>query len=378
MIEACGPSDKTLTKEELIASARREGIDVTDRQFDRWRSAGLVVVEREWSTPGQGSEARYSSSMLANLREIQRLRRQKRDLEWTGWQLWWRNHEVDESCWRPAIEKASGRLTKFVAWIVRTIAKRDQSDAYADALAAKPVPIELFPVAAQRVLLNHRLNHGEENLGSILGRLVETIADHENASGWSSDDPDTLADANGLLRILGLARADSDQFQGSGLNAQRGLQTALRALRGLADVRKLDLNNKEDRLSVFNARDDLREMFDGVRDFRESVAWVYGENAFGLKMAVRLLTESTPDIAARMIAGWVSMRARGELPRPDEIQEMARHARQTLEASRDLQSFLAANPKYKQVLSSKRVRQAFRGPPEYAKWLQEIREIRRA
>jgi hypothetical protein len=124
------------------------------------------------------------------------------------------------------------------------------------------------------------------------------------------------------------------------------------------------------------ARNDVRNAISIIDDLYESTSWVYGVEAFGLRLAAWLARKSTPDMKALCVLAFAARRREANSTySSDQISELARtaaKARENFATLRELQK----NPRFAKVLAPKRLRRGLRTPDEQWALLKEIEAAR--
>src|SRR5258706_3364927 len=117
------------TKAEIDEALSREKLPpVTRYQLERWRGCGLLPRVEQIPHAYRGSEVRYPRGTAAQAVEIQKLLRVKKDLEFVGWELWWRGFPVADCFWRPNIERNVSlclRLLPILNWFLERDERED-------------------------------------------------------------------------------------------------------------------------------------------------------------------------------------------------------------------------------------------------------------
>jgi hypothetical protein len=105
-----------LLAEQVLASARANGFDVSPQQLARWHRAGLLPrpVQRSLGR-GRGTVVEYDAKTAGQLVALCKIRTEVRSLGRAGFQLWWQGYDVDEQVYREPIQQAAAELIAEIA-----------------------------------------------------------------------------------------------------------------------------------------------------------------------------------------------------------------------------------------------------------------------
>jgi hypothetical protein len=314
------PADPAwLSVKEIVDGARARGVEVTERQLERWREKKLLPPgAQEFEVPGHGGAYKFPPITIDVAVAIRKLQLEKDDLDWIGRQLWWRGFSVDESCWRPMLLEMAKSYDRTLRLIrARVVGERDddddmsREDTLADRVAQKFSPTSnAANILASRIV--GRVPLGE--LPSILRLILETASglDPEFESG------STPADERLLIRAMDLSTVRTDLsgetvYQDDRLAGKdMGLRQAFRPMLGdiAAAIRHgtlLDAANAS-RVELECARDDLTRIMEFAPVLYGATKWIYGEKALGLRFA-SWISRKTPEPLQRLyLLLWVLMR----------------------------------------------------------------------
>ncbi len=120
------------------------------------------------------------------------------------------------------------------------------------------------------------------------------------------------------------------------------------------------------------------------RDARNSLAvglylygsnrWIYGDGAFGLRLAAWIARKAPDTLIDAMILLVFRLReVRGAILPSDRIAEMAKEAEQVWRDSKKLEWLWKHDPSFSNLLSPKRIRQAFADPIALKRWQEEVK-----
>ncbi len=262
------------TKGELLKLAATLGI--SERQFDRWRNAGLLPVPIEVRKLGHaiGSEAVYPSITARQLRRLREFHfgsktvKPERRLLFLGWKLWW-----DSDDWQVSRARIREFLVKHVtsevdhqAALLRAATPEMRQRAI-DELATKPLGREPGPLAKVR---QHLRGDTAEFLALVAAGL----------DGELPDDAETL----GLIeKAAGTARARTDNLLGQPLVADNvnpipAIQASLTKLQVSLTAEVEEMTDEE----LLKARSVSRRLSESVAEFARFGRDAKGKGGLGL------------------------------------------------------------------------------------------------
>ena len=134
-----------VTKADLFAAFARSDVCVSEDQLERWRGWGLLPSLRQVGL-GQagGSVAHYPEITVSQAIEANRLFEKKRSKEFVGFELWWRDFEVDQKYWRPIIEARSEVFSRAIRNIANLFYKAGKNEEIADLIYGE-IPKSVAP-----------------------------------------------------------------------------------------------------------------------------------------------------------------------------------------------------------------------------------------
>ena len=362
-----------ISKQELLELAKREGIDVSAHQFDRWRDKGLIVAHREWETPGHGSQSSYSREMLRNLTAISGMLERSRNLNNVGWELWWEGYHVSDKCWIGRFSNPTKVLRFLVRYSERLLKRRDSDDDFAERTSRLKAPLKYVPRSQRRSFNNVNEKGKEDAAASVLWTLAEAISDDDFIF---RDEEGTIGKA--FAAMAGAKQARTDHIDEDRITVASALPDFLRALSLLRSVPEAqELVSEANRTSLMEARDDVRRILQLTDDFYEAVSWIYGKSAFGLRAAAWYARNRNPTLRAGLTAGWWAIRELGTFLSSDDIQSLAEEARSVRAMSEKLRSIISSDPELQKEITPKRLKAAFQNPKKLPEIAAKIEQSRR-
>src|SRR5262249_8444254 len=84
------------SKNFLLATAKRVDPKITERMITRWHYEGLLPKPRQRSLGrGRGTETIYPTGTAMQLVALLQYRKEKRDISYIAWRMWWDGYEIE-------------------------------------------------------------------------------------------------------------------------------------------------------------------------------------------------------------------------------------------------------------------------------------------
>jgi hypothetical protein len=371
-----------LTWEALSARLAANGVDdITERQLERWRNEGVFPAVQNVPLKFQGSVTYYPPNSCEQALEIRRLLGEKDLFAYVGWELWWRGFWVGEIHWKLALEKAASQWDRYLGKLKLQIAKDEKSNSNKT----------IFDRAAQsnvsNIVLSRLRGRVEiENLATVFRVILETATgqfrdfepnpqtdvrtDEDVAAGRKLKSPDEIQ----LMHALDFVQSEADtvlgkkfQFSAALLPMLRDISTALRTGK-FSDV--CQYSNVE----IEQARTDLRNAMKLAITLYEAKGWIYGRNAFGLRLMAWVAKKATPELKCMMILCWVKLRRVSiDLYPSAEIASLTDQVEIIRHFSQQLRQLAEIDGRFASVLTPKRIRKGLNDQIAFQRFLREIK-----
>jgi hypothetical protein len=370
-------------REDINAAARGKGLKPpSDHQLERWRGARLLPPVRQDPNAYRGSTVEYPPGTAKQVVRLMELLAVKEKFDYVGWQLWWEGFEVGEEHWRPKLKAAAKSGDKGLRGFKGILARwrNDDSDSREtefDRLQHRFPAASLVPQIARRL--------AAPEIAALLRVLT-----HVGAGEFSDFDdvptPDELSDHEIVISGLNMEKSGTyaggpprestpkpDQICGQSMNFIQVLPVIFRdmakALRkhSLADAFNFPLDE------LLTARDDVRGALRIGEDFYEGTKWIYGNRAFGLRLAAWLSRAMGPPQRALLVLGFALLK-RTDHPflGSDQIAELALQAQIAKRNSLKLKELAETDPRFSAVLNPKRIKSAFADQTAFNRWQSEL------
>ena len=162
------------------------------------------------------------------------------------------------------------------------------------------------------------------------------------------------------IRALDLTKAGSDSILGKQLNLVELLPSGLRNVSAAISMGNFEASPMRLPKQIAHARDDAKNGLTIALDLYEAKRWIYGDGAFGLRLAA-WIARKAPDVLFDMMT-LLMFRLRqvpGAIRPSDEIAEMAKQARKVCLYSKRHEWYWRNDPRFSKILDPKRMKLAF-------------------
>jgi hypothetical protein len=348
--------------------------DVSADQVVRWRGEGLLPnVKQDHPRPFHGSAVLYPPRTCAQIAAAARLFKEKYRVDYVGRMLWWEGYEVDERHWRPDLIRLARWIDRVLA-IMRWLARREAD-------GSKTVPERMAQASVSNLVLSRvrrRLDMME--LSDLFGSLCDVaIGQFEGFSTYETDDDgrDVVIDEAAAVKAFDLGASQIHQTTDQKFGFVKALPGTLRdishAIAGSSFVEIAQTSGRE----LLDARDDARNAFRIARAMYEATEWIYGQQAFGLRLMAWIAKKAEPKFVGMHILVWVAIRrtSDGYLLSP-EIAALADQAEDIQRKSQQIKRLGTDDPRFTKVLVPKRLRQGLTDRASMSLLLREIAAAR--
>ena len=312
--------DGWITVQSLCDELDASGYPVSERQLERWRNAGLLPAVKQLGNY-DGSVTWCPPTTLPQSIALQRVLQVKNRIFYAGQVLWAAGFEVDERYWAPALESAD-RLLRRAAPIARFILDK-VDEKFPDTTLGELIvrPAHLNGALAK---MARRLDQQETVFA--VDKLMEIVAGDFETFGVAATDRDDFDPAAAIQTAFDLDKGAQDQVFGKRLKLGQALEGVLADVSAAqVGVKLADFSASE----IAAARDDVRNALKIAVCFYESVSWIYGDEAFGLRLANFLARTLPGNLIYTMTIGIARLRRnQANLYSSFQIAEMADQAEQ--------------------------------------------------
>jgi len=366
------------TRENIDAAARANGLkEPTAFQLERWRRVKLLPPVQ----PNHGSVVEYPPGTTRQTVRLMELLRDKETFEHVGWELWWEGFEVGKYYWEPKLEEAAvtgdlaiGMLKPLLAlWrsgggdedetVFEKLQRQIPVSALAPQIARRLSSVEM---AAYLRILAHVgggkfSNFDDEPHPESLSEYEIAVSglDMENAGNYERGPP-------------GKSKPKPDMVFGKDMNFVQVLPGVLGAIartlrrNKLSDALKLPLKE------LLAARDDLCGALAISRDFYEAAKWLYGNRAFGMRLAAWLSSSAASQRAMGVLGFALLKRSKYPFLSSDQIADLARKAAAAKRDVLRLREIGETDPRFASLITPKALRRSFSSTNEFEAFQRQL------
>ncbi|MAI90565.1 helix-turn-helix domain-containing protein [Ponticaulis sp.] len=356
-----------LNSEEIEAALTHRGLSIPQSTLRSWRESGLLPPAK------RGGLARYPEHTVEQAIAADRLFNRKNQNEFVGWNLWLEGFEVSENFWRPHFENSARSSFRTVRKVASLLTSADDNkidefenglvDAAAQSIAPKPLKAIVRRMDAD-----------------ALSGTVSLVASAFAGNYQDDDDADTeKSRIDGVATLSGMSRKNRHTIHGESIKFRATLQLLLRSLAATPET-YLDASlfggNRLAELHV--ARDYFRHGFEAGANLHEAMRWIYGNNAFGLKLAHWFRFDAPIAVQASLIClALVVLREESDAFHTlNEIRELKTASEEFKAQSLIVQQLGTTHAEYAELLSPKSLKAALRSEENINELSQKIRHVR--
>jgi hypothetical protein len=370
------------TREDINAAVRAAGLkEPSSFQLERWRNAHLLPTARQLPDAYNGSCVEYPAGTARQTTRLMELLRENETFKYVGWELWWEGFEVGKHYWEPKLHKAAAigdlgiKMLKPLLSLWRS-GEGDEDETVFEKLQRQIPASALAPQIARRLsgpqmaaylrILAHVAGgkfsqfDDEPHPNSLSEyEIVVSGLDFENAGTYEKGPP-------------GKSKPKPDEVFGQHMNFIQVLPGVLsliaRTLRRntLSDALKFPL---EELLAV---RNDVCNALAMSRDFYEAAKWIYGNRAFGMRIAAGMSGSPASHRALLVLGFTLLKRSRYSFISSEEIADSARKAAAAKRDFLRLKEIGATDSRLAHLITPQALRHAFSDSDEFEKFLKKI------
>jgi hypothetical protein len=303
------------TVAHLISQASAAGFPVTKRQIERWNYNRLLPDPVQIPTDRPGSITIYPAGTAIQLLSLCQIKKNCRKLEDVGWHLWMKRFPIEESVWRPTLEKAVDWWDINTKYLKELFYPHDQEGISGTALNF----VDEFKDARSRDILfrNIRRAISSKNIPSVIRIAFELLFGRFSSDDYERLEPDETTDSpRGDKRIfagaLGFKRAWADHLRGDPPLLSESIATALVTLSNTL----LENHDKSIKyattLEIIQTRNEWNSVLSVLSRTGFLLEQAYGKHAFGLGIIQYFAADNRPKQQAIMLALWFKIRHNDE------------------------------------------------------------------
>jgi hypothetical protein len=291
------------TLDDINAAVRAAGLkDPSGFQLERWRNAHLLPPAQQLPDAYRGSRVEYPPSTARQTTRLMELLRDNETFKYVGWELWWEGFDVGEEYWKPKLQEAAAAGDRGIRKLKPLLALWRSGEEDEDETVFERVQRQI-PASALAPQIGRRLTAAE--MATYL-RMLADVGGGKFLKFDDNPDPGSFSEYEIVVSGLDFENAGSygkkppgkskpkpDQVLGKEMNFIQLLPEVLSLI-----ARTLRRNTLSDALKfpqdqLLAARDDMCGALGISRDFYEATKWIYGNRAFGMRLAARMAARCT-------------------------------------------------------------------------------------
>lgn len=356
-----------LNSEEIEAALTHRGLSIPQSTLRSWRESGLLPPAK------RGGLARYPEHTIEQAIAADRLFKRKDKNEFVGWNLWLEGFEVPERYWRPRIENGARNAFRTVRKIASLLSseKDNKIDAFEEGLSNAVnqaiVPDPLKPIVRRM------------DTASLLGTV--SLVSNAFAGNYRKDEDADFEQSriDGVATLSGMSRKNRHTIHGESIKFREALQSLLRSLAATPET-YLDasLFGGSRLVELHVARDYFRHGLEAGASLHEAMRWIYGNNAFGLKLANWFRFEAPISVQASLIClALVVLREESDAFHTlSEIRELKTASEELKAQSLMFQQLGTTHAECAELLSPKSLKAALKSEVNLNELAHKIRQVR--
>lgn len=356
------PAPKWISEADFKAELTALGCTASDRQLERWRNAGLLRPRPRQNPNYRGSVVEHPATSVRQVLAIERALAVKDRFEYAGAVLWAAGFEVDEKFWKPRLLAADRYLQWVVAVLRRFLARDSDGQTIGDGVAS----LDRFTGVVGKIF--RRLP--AEQFARAVNVAVEVTTADFKAFELPASERDEFTTADATKQALDLADGAGDQIHGQRLKLGEALEGVLADIAAThEEMGEFEFSDYE----IESARDDARNALKMAVCMHEALSWIYGPQAFGLRMAA-FLGRTMPAAAIHAFAlGVARLRRRSnQFYSNAEIADMAAQAEKVWLMSEYFKGLQSSRPELRFLIGPERLKLAFTDSREQQKLLKDL------
>jgi hypothetical protein len=324
------------TREDINAAVRAAGSEEPSRfQLERWRNARLLPPARQLRDAYRGSSVEYPPGTARQTVRLMELLRDNETFKYVGWELWWEGFEVGEEYWKPKLQDAATSGDLGITKLKPLVALWRSGEGDEDETVFETLQRQI-PASALAPQIARRLSAAE--MAAYL-RILAHVAGAKFSKFDDEPHPESLSEYEIVVSGLdiensgnyergppGKSKPKPDEVFGQNMNFIQVLPGVLRVMaqtlrrNTLSDALKFPLEE------LLAARDDVCGALAISRDFYEATKWIYGNRAFGMRLAAGLSRSAASQRGLLVLGFTLLRRSRYPFISSDQIAALARQA----------------------------------------------------
>jgi hypothetical protein len=345
-------------------------IGVTMDQVRRWRRDGLLPDVVQDQHAYRGSVVLYPKGTCAQIQSASVLFERKNRVDYVGVRLWRLGFPVDEKHWRPRLQRQGRTLDRAFPLLMRLVQRFDrdwQRETLYDYAAKRVEPVNGI------VLSRIKGRIDSQEMPTVL-RVIGDVGTGE-FDGFESSiaGEEHTSDEALTIRAFDLTKAGSDSILGKQPNLIELLPCGLKDVSAAISMGNFERVANAPAEEIARARDDAKNSLSIALHLYEANRWIYGDGAFGLRLAATVARKPPEVLVDSMILLMFRLREVPGAIRPSaEIAELAQQARKLWLYSKRHEWHWRHHPSFSKILDPKRIKSAFANEIALKEWQSQL------
>jgi hypothetical protein len=341
-------------------------------QVRRWRREGLLPDVKQVPQAFDGSIVFYPAGTCAQIQAASQLFRQKNRVDFVGRRLWWAGFPVDESHWRPSLQKiakSADRTLSLLGWAAR---REERNAVYK--LDSPTLGERAAQYSASNIILSRVLKRISGVDLAIFYRVIFELGLGE-FSGFEVPAGDEKRARAETATIAGFdfTASEKQSILRHSINFVEALPSSLEAVSAAFSSGSFAEVANASEEEIAQARLDVRNALQIAVCLYEPFKWVYGDGAFGLRLLAWFARKAPDPVMDGLILGMLRLRKVPDAIVPSkQIAQMATEAEACWKNWRRLTFLSQSDPRFSEVLKPKRIKAAFVDEPALKRWRDEV------
>jgi hypothetical protein len=366
------------TRGDINAAARAKGLKEPSLfKLARWRHVKLLPPVNS----DHGRIVEYPPGTARQTARLMELLGDKETFEHVGWELWWEGFEVGKHYWEPKLQQAAATGDLGIGMLKPLLALwrsggGDEDETAFDKLQ-RQIPARLLAPQITRRLNAMQMATFLRILAHVGGGKFSEFDDEPHPKSLSEYEIavsglDMENGGNYEKGPPGKSEPKPDQVLGEKVKFIQVLPDVLRAMARTLGRNTLSDALKLPRPELLAARDDVRGGLGIARDFYEATKWIYGNRAFGMRLAAWLARSAASQRALLMLGFALLKRSDHPFLSSDEIAEQAQKAATAKRDSLRLKEIAENDPRFAGLLTPRALRRAFSNLDELKRFRRQL------
>jgi len=351
-----------VSDDDFAAEIARLGVTASAKQMENWRLAGLAPQRRQIPDKYRGSRVLHASTEAIQYLAVERALQTTNRLDFAGFAAWAIGLDVDERYWRPHVDKGDRLITKAGNSLRRIMAYPRDGPTLGDRFVASRIVGGIIGKMRRRL-------EGDE-LANVVNIGVDIVTgDFEHFSHEPVSEAKFTSQSS-AMKALGFLEGINDHVYGQSI----GFQTTIEG--SLSDLTAAIPHGNEDAISIgeiLAARDDLRNGLKTAFCLYHGISWIYGPQAFGLRLGAYIAEHRMLDLIAVATIPFARLRrASNDLMASLEIAKMARDAERLWIMSNVIRDMRDSDENLREMFSPSRLKMTLTDTAEQNNLLKEL------